>query len=272
MESKNLLCLHTGGISKSFEELSLYQPPEATKTYSPVAHSDLISIVKQNAEKTLAGYSFKDESFGVSPKIGENIGDKLFGVMTYEHDTIPELGLTIGIRNSYDQSLSAGLVCGAKVFVCDNLAFSGDIRVSRKHTGDVLGDLENLITSAMYQAPSRHKAIAHDMDYMKEFTCTDDEAYSILGVAYGREILKPRQLLRAKHAWLKPPQEDFEDRNLWSLYNAMTEALKSSSAREIMESHVASHQLVMNEGIMLLEDDVYSKQDFGKLKVGEHLV
>ena len=265
--------MHTGGISKSFEELKTFQPPKATKTYSPVAHSDLIGIVKDNAEKTLQGYSFKDESFGVSPKIGENIGDKLFGVMTYEHDTIPDLGLSIGIRNSYDQSLSAGLVCGAKVFVCDNLAFSGDIRVSRKHTGDVVGDLENLIKSAMYQAPGRHQAIATDMEHMKEYSCTNDEAYSILGVAYGRDILKPRQLLGARNAWLNPPQEDFEDRNLWSLYNAITEALKSSSAREIMESHVSSHQLVMNEGIMLLEDDVYSKQNFGKLaNGGDHLV
>lgn len=271
MASKTQLCLHTGGISRTFDELAIFEPPKATKTYSPVAHTDLISIVRENAEKVLNDYTFKDESFGVAPKIGENVGDKLFGVMTYEHETIPELGLSIGIRNSYDQSLSAGLVCGAKVFVCDNLAFSGDIRVSRKHTGDVIGDLESLISSAMYQAPSRHKAIAGDMDYMKEFDCSDDEAYSILGVAYGREILKPRQLLRAKQAWLKPPQDDFKDRNLWSLYNAMTEALKSSSAREIMESHVASHQLVMNEGVKLLEDHVYDKQDFG-LNGGNHLV
>ena len=141
---------------------------------------------------------------------------------------------------------------GAKVFVCDNLMFSGDIRVSRKHTGDVLEDVQKMVSNSMSIAPMRHRDLLRDAETMKDFDLKDDEAWAILGMGYGRGILRPRQLLASKEAWLKPPQEEFEDRNLWSLYNAMTEALKSSSARDVLESHSRAHGLVMNQGMKLL--------------------
>ena len=177
----------------------------------------------------------------------------MFGVLSYESTLSPDISLSIGVRNSYDQSLAVGVCMGAKVFVCDNLMFSGDIRVSRKHTGDVLEDIEKMISNSMAIAPMRHRDLLRDSELMMEHDLVDDEAYSILGMAYGRGILKPRQLLGAKTAWENAPHEEFEDRNLWSLYNAMTEALKTSTHRNVLESHSLAHGLVMNQGIELLE-------------------
>jgi hypothetical protein len=246
MSANSQLSLHTGGIAVTYDQLSNFNPPEPTKTYAPMSHQDLIGLVKSKAENSLKGYELKGEAIGVAPKTGENVGDKMFGVLTYEHPDHPDLGLSIGFRNSYDQSLAVGVCMGAQVFVCDNLCFSGDIRVTRKHTGDVRADVENLLESAIYQAPSKHLQISKDMETMKSIEISDDEAWSILGMGYGREILLPRQLLVAKNSWHYPPQEEFEDRNLWSLYNAFTEALKSSTARDIMENHVASHNLMFD--------------------------
>tara|TARA_B110000444_G_scaffold197342_1_gene188180 strand:+ start:15022 stop:15813 length:792 start_codon:yes stop_codon:yes gene_type:complete len=252
MSENSQLSLHTGGQAVTYDQLSLFKPPEPTKTYAPMSHQELIQLVMSKAEDSLTGYKLKDQSIGVAPKSGENIGDKMFGVLTYEHPDHPELGLSIGFRNSYDQSLAVGVCMGAQVFVCDNLCFSGEIRVTRKHTGDVRTDVENLLESAIYQAPSKHIQIANDMEFMKSVEITDDEAWAILGMGYGREILKPRQLLVARNSWVKPPQDDFSDRTLWSLYNAFTEALKSSTARDVMENHVASHELIMGDGMTLL--------------------
>jgi hypothetical protein len=34
--------------------------------------------------------------------------------------------LSIGLRNSHDKSMRLALTCGYRVFVCSNMAFSGD--------------------------------------------------------------------------------------------------------------------------------------------------
>ena len=231
--SASMMC---GAKDATYDLVARYQPPKATTTYAPVSHTDLIDLIRDQSEIKLPDYNFRDENFGLTPLNGENSGAKLFGVMTWENESSPEMGLSIGFRNSYDQSLAVGLVAGSKVFVCSNLMFNGDIMVTRKHTGDVLGDIEEMISSTLELAPMKHRDIIADSTLMKEYDMTSDQAFSIFGMAYGRGILRPRQLLRAKNAWEKPPQEDFEDRNLWSVYNAITEALKSSSPRDVMEN------------------------------------
>ncbi|MGB0328973.1 MAG: DUF932 domain-containing protein, partial [Akkermansiaceae bacterium] len=40
----------------------------------------------------------------------------------------------VGLRNSHDKTFPAAMVAGTQVFVCDNLAFTGQVKLSRKHT------------------------------------------------------------------------------------------------------------------------------------------
>ena len=250
------LLLHCDARTNTLDAVNSVKPPEQTETYTPVSHSELIHMVKGHAENTLLdlGYEFESEAYGLAPQLGENFGAKMFGVINYRSPSIQEMALSVGIRNSYDQSLSVGVCMGAKVFVCDNLAFSGDIRITRKHTGDVLGAVDTMIGEAMEVAPMRHRNLQEDADLMKELEITDDQAYALLGVGYGRGVLAPRHLLRSREAWNKPPQDAFKDRNLWSLYNAMTEALKTATARNVLESHSRAHALCMNQGVSLIED------------------
>ena len=116
-----------------------------------------------------------------------------------------------------------------------------------------MGDIEKMIQNSLEIAPMRHRSIIADSTLMKDYDMTDDMAYSILGMGYGRGILKPRQLLRAREAWQKPPQKEFSDRNLWSVYNAITEALKTTAPRDVLESHSRAHALVMKQGIQVAE-------------------
>ena len=55
----------------------------------------------------------------------------------------------IGMRNSNDMKFPAGLVLGIAPFVCDNLAFTGEVTVARKHTTNIKRDLPMLITDKM---------------------------------------------------------------------------------------------------------------------------
>lgn len=239
------LCLHTGGIAVDYNKLGNFTPPEPTKTYTPMSHVELASMVKEAATRLLPEMELISEDYGVSPKSGENSGNRMFGVLTYEVPGCSDMGLSLGMRNSYDQSLSVGVCSGSKVFVCDNLAFVGNVKVARKHTGELHAQMEKLISYSISQSPKHFQQVLEDRKELQNISLNDDQAWSILGVAYGRELIKPRQLLLAMRAWQEPPQDAFRPRNAWSLYNAFTEALKSSSALDVMESHIDIHDFFM---------------------------
>ena len=51
----------------------------------------------------------------------------------------------LGVRNSNDKQFAAGLVMGIAPFVCDNLCFSGEVKVSHRHTRNVMSNLPGRI-------------------------------------------------------------------------------------------------------------------------------
>ena len=76
----------------------------------------------------------------------------MFGVLSCRNG-LPDRDhcLALGIRSSYDRSLAVGLVAGSRVFCCDNLAFSGEVTMHRKHTVNVFRDLPDLIYRMLSQ-------------------------------------------------------------------------------------------------------------------------
>jgi hypothetical protein len=61
-------------------------------------------------------------------------GGRFFGLFTFEGQSAERAG-ALGVRNSWDQALALRGVAGSKVFVCDNLALSGEEFVfQRKNT------------------------------------------------------------------------------------------------------------------------------------------
>ena len=70
-----------------------------------------------------------------------------------------------------------------------------------------------------------------------------DNAHRMLGLVYGRGIMTPRQIPVALREWKTPQYEAFQPRTVWSLYNAITEALKSAPPQSIMEKHLGLHKL-----------------------------
>ncbi|MBT3227463.1 MAG: hypothetical protein HN355_00160, partial [Candidatus Marinimicrobia bacterium] len=133
-----------------------------------------------------------------------------------------------------------------QVFVCDNLCLQGDVTVLKKHTLNVVASLESLALSAIYKSRSAFNQIQEDAEVMKGIPLSDEDAYRTIGLIYGHGIITPRQIPVVKKEWLEPSHDVFENRNLWSFYNAVTEALKSSPPQSIMERHLAIHKQLTN--------------------------
>ena len=237
------LLMHTAdGKYVSLDEVRDIAIPAETPTYKPVSHYDLAKNLAEVSGSLLRGFELERSHYGLARD-----GNQLFGVHTYKNGS-ESMGLSVGFRNSYDKSMSVGIAVGASVFVCDNLSLTGDIAIMRKHTQNVWNDLEELTITTLYRSQHNFTKIVEDAQEMQGQHLSDNDAYRLLGLLYGNGIITPRQIPIVKKEWLTPSHEEFEDRSTWSLYNAVTEALKSSPPNKIMERHIALHQILSPGG------------------------
>ncbi len=73
-------------------------------------------------------------------------GTKMFGAWDIKNGGKSKNRIwSVGLKNSINKSLSVGICAGEHVFVCDNLAFSGEIISLRKHTARFNNDVLNVI-------------------------------------------------------------------------------------------------------------------------------
>ncbi|NQT62080.1 MAG: DUF932 domain-containing protein [Candidatus Marinimicrobia bacterium] len=229
------LLLHQGGQECSLQDLRDIPMPAETHSFKPVSHYDLAVNIVKVAGELLSEFSLRSSQYGVARD-----GGQLFGVHTFQNSN-SELGLSIAFRNSMDKSLSVGMAFGASVFVCDNLALLGEIVKIRKHTTFVHHDLEEMILTGVYRARTSFISAVDDARLMQQIEISTDGAYRALGHLFGHKVLSPRQMPVALKEWNLPSHEEFEPRTLWSLYNAVTEALKSSPPQSILERHIQLH-------------------------------
>ena len=194
-----------------------------------------MTVLHETVERRL-GLELTHEEFALNKS-----GTQLFHVARFDHGT-DEAGLAIGLRQSYDKSLALGVAAGAQVFVCDNLCFSGsDFRVMRKNTTNVWEDFRALIRAQVAHSLGAFDAMQVDFDKLKSVPCNLRRGFAYLGVLQGEGILKPNQATVAYSDWREARHEEFADRNLWGLYNAVTEGLKRGSARDVIDRYTNAH-------------------------------
>lgn len=232
---------HCGAGKVSLQRLELLTPPEQTETYVPVGHDWLALQVKEIGCEYLGDCI--ESQYSVN-----NDGNQLFGVHKFMSSLSKDMCITLGFRNSYDKTMSVGLVGGANVFVCDNMAFYGQEKRLRKHTKNVFLDVEKYIKEiCAYVSGGGWEKFLAFKDTMADIELTDDEAFKFLGLCRGNDALRATQFNRALGEWKKPAHEEWLPRTAWSLYNACTEALKSSNPLEVTNKYLGLNHLAMIE-------------------------
>ena len=234
----------------TLDTLSEIEIPTKTKTYVPVSHVDFINNTKDIANRILDKHELHTENYGIA-----NSGKQMFGTLTYktsfQTDGIEypheDIGLSIGLRNSYDKSMSLGICSGASVFVCENLMMTGEVVIMRMHTGSIIDELKGLIFNALLKSEDKFSTIHADSQNLKESFVDNNIAYKMMGKLYGYGILSERQLPVMKREWQKPKYDSFVARNAWSLYNAGTEALKTTLPIHKMKKHISMHDMFTND-------------------------
>jgi hypothetical protein len=223
------LMLHSGAHSATREAVLAIPTPPATPTWRPVPHGDLLAGVQATLERS--GLHTAEEAHGLTRD-----GLRYFGLLRLHNGTAGDggdggagdFGLVVGVRNSHDKSFPAGLVVGASVFVCDNLSFSGEVKLARKHTVHIGRDLPQLIEVAVGKIGALRASQARRFDAYRTTEFTDVQAHDLLIRAVDARVLPVTRIADALAEWRAPRHREFAagGKTCWRLFNAVTEAVK----------------------------------------------
>lgn len=223
------LVVHSGGWEASPAEISAVAVPEATETYTPVPYDRLLDEIKFNLPRF--NLHVAGEKYALARE-----GKQLFGILNLENGTNHgDWSLLLGVRSSYDRSLSVELGAGARVFICDNMSFSAEVMARRKHTPNIFRDLPGMIYGMLSDCVSYRERIAGEIEGMKGTPIGDGHVGRVLVEVLRNKVIAASYLPKVFDAWEKPTHEEFQPRNAWSLFNAFTEVMKSLSPRSQME-------------------------------------
>ena len=117
-------------------------------------------------------------------------------------------------------------MAGTKVFCCDNLAFSGEVQISRKHTRFAERDLRHLTARAVGQLGNKLRGLDHRIWSYNETPVDDQQAHDIVIRALDAGAITTTQVPDVVAEWRKPSHPEFLPRTAWSLFNAVTEVHK----------------------------------------------
>jgi hypothetical protein len=221
------LMVHAGGIKRTRDELATIPTPPATESWKPIPHFDLVSELLYGLHRQ--GVVVRREEYATHGRDAA----RLFGVLDL---SIPDLdtsefGMSLGLRGANDKSMSIQVIAAARVFVCDNMAFSGSggaVVLKKKHTSRL--DLSRVVPPAIDDYLVKAGAFRLDIDRMKNIALTDARAKELIFDAFAFHPVLPVRLLPAVARLYfddETQREKFQDRSLWSLNNAFTEVVKA---------------------------------------------
>jgi hypothetical protein len=159
--------------------------PNSTLSWTPLPHHELMNRV----EKRIQDYGYRIQHSNCLLSHG---GDRFFGSITLGSRRSLGYRRMIGIRNSHDKSVAAGLVAGARVIVCSNGMFTGDdICLNRKHTSRLYEDLDQKIDEGFQKVFSEWEA--NDLRIMRyrETEISDERAHDLIIRSVDAEAIPP---------------------------------------------------------------------------------
>lgn len=217
------LCLHAGAAEVPRAALVAVPTPAPTETWRPLAHEEFVRRVVW--EMPRYGLDVVQEVHALTYD-----GSRYFGLVQVAREGLEhsDYSLIIGLRNSHDKSLPAGLVAGSQVYVCDNLAFSGEVQLARKHTPNIMRDLPSLVGDALGRLLTMFKTQDERVQRYKNTRLSDAAAHDLCVRALDARAICASKIPALLHEWREPRYPEFKPRNLWSFFNATSEVMKNA--------------------------------------------
>lgn len=221
MKQCNLI-LHCGAAEVPRKALAAVPTPKATETWRPIPHEEYVRQVEWELPRY--GLNIVHEAHALT-----HDGSRYFGLVQVQNGcNSPDYSWVLGLRNSHDKTITAGLVAGSSIFVCDNLSFSGEVCISRKHTSYILEDLPGLIGNALGRLLLMFKSQDQRVERYRATRLNDADAHDLTIKALDSGVVCASKIPELLHEWREPRYREFEPRTVWSYFNATTEVLKGA--------------------------------------------
>jgi hypothetical protein len=240
-KSEAVLIAHVDTAAVTRAQLAALPPVEGTSTFKPIAHIELV----QTLTKVLASRDIRieREQFAIN-----QAGTRLFGTFDLSLNGISGSCASLGLRTANDRTMAIQMIAGLRIFVCDNLAFNGDmVALRRRHTSGL--HLFSEVTEAIAKYERHYFTLKSEVASLKGLQLTDDRAKALIFDAiYKHNVLPPRFGKAVAQEYFEPRHAEFEPRTAWSLHNSFTEVIKTIRARK--EGDSALHlQIAASQGI-----------------------
>jgi len=221
MSNLNLMTM-CGSQRVTRDEVLACVAPAGTRTHVPIQHKLMLNLVENSLE---------DLDLGVVQEVHamSEDGMKYFGMMEIASDNPnDEFSTVLGLRNSNDMSFAAGLVVGSGVFVCDNLCFSGEVKVARKHTRRILETLPEIMGDAIGKVIDAQAFQSRRIEAYKETELVPTQVNDMLVDAFDQGVISSAKIGQVLTEYRAPRHQEFRDsgHTAWRLMNAFTEILK----------------------------------------------
>lgn len=216
-EATSTLLSYGGKLTR--EQLALVETPPGTATHRPIPHAEVVEALIETLGFRHIGV-VKDE-YAVSKD-----GMKMFGALDLDTG-MHGYRFSIGIRNAHDKSMRLAMTVGYRVFVCENMAFSGDFQpVLAKHSKNF--SLTSALAIGVDLMQRNFDGMRMQVEAWRGSQLSEMTAKLIIYRAFVEADLEvPRHLARPVHdLYFNPKHDEFQPRTLWSLSNAFTSAFK----------------------------------------------
>jgi hypothetical protein len=225
------LMAHAGANLVTREQLAALPEVVGTDSFKPVAHYELvISLEKVLADRGIAIREvggLRKEQFAISKD-----GMRLFGTMDLIKNGIEGTCASLGFRTANNKTMSLKMVAGVRVFVCDNMALSGDtIVLSRKHTSGLV--LLDELVGAMDKYEIQYSRLKNEILSLQGYSVSEQTAKLMIYDLFAQQIMPVRYFPEVVETYFEkfvtseePKYAAFAGRTGWSLLNAFTEVAK----------------------------------------------
>jgi len=230
------------------DEMELHEipTPKPTRTHHPVPHGVFASEV----EKVIAhnGFSINRKEYAIFRD-----GMRMLGIFSIDEATGRDYQMTVGLRNSHDKSVAAGLVLGMNVRVCSSGMFFGESSFRTLHTPKIMSRLPYLINKSFGNLLPMQRRMDQSIEIYKNHRTRDTEVHDFLIKSVDRGVIPNSFIPHVLKEYRVPRHDEFvrrmehSDRVIrtgWTLMNAYSEILKRVNPLTLPTRTIKLHEML----------------------------
>src|SRR5271155_5976636 len=155
-----------------------------TDSFKPVAHIELVETLERQLNDR--SIQIVREQYAMSKD-----GMRLFGTLDLTLNGVEGMAASLGMRTANNRTMALQGIAGMRVFVCDNMAFSGEtIVLRRRHTSGL--NLLDEIVDALDQYEIHYAKLKAEIGDLRNYAMDNVAAKVLMHDIFAKQIMPVR--------------------------------------------------------------------------------